>query len=181
VKNLVTSHGGSVHVESAGPGTGSEFIVNLPSISASADITMIPSEGDGIRTVEGRAVRRVLVVDDNEDCAEMLASSLESMGHRVRVARDGRTALDAAATFHPDVALLDIGLPVMDGYELASRLRDLPDGQDIHLVAVTGYGQQRDRTASKAAGFAEHVVKPVDLERLQAILEEEAPACRPGR
>ena len=94
------------------------------------------------------------------------------MGHRVRVAHDGRAALDAAATFHPDVALLDIGLPVMDGYELAARIRDQPGGRDIHLVAVTGYGQQRDRAASKAAGFAEHVVKPVDLERLREIIAE---------
>ena len=130
------------------------------------------SQGDVTEAVEQHPVRRVLVVDDNEDGAEMLASSLESMGHRVRVAHDGRAALDAAAKFHPEVALLDIGLPVMDGYELASRLRDLPAGRDIHLVAVTGYGQQRDRAASEAAGFAEHVVKPVDLERLRAIVEE---------
>jgi signal transduction histidine kinase len=174
VKNLVTSHGGSVRVESAGPGTGSEFIVNLPSIYASTDATTIPPEEDVTEAAPGRPVRRVLVVDDNEDGAEMLASSLELMGHRVRVAYDGRAALDTAAKFHPDVALLDIGLPVMDGYELASRLRDMPGGRDIHLVAVTGYGQERDRAASEAAGFAEHVVKPVDLERLRAIVEEAA-------
>jgi signal transduction histidine kinase len=174
VKSLVISHGGSVHVESAGSGTGSVFIVNLPSLSASADATMIRPDGDVTDAVEGHAGRRVLVVDDNEDVAEMLASSLELMGHHVRVAHDGRAALDAAAKFHPDVALLDIGLPVMDGYELASRLKDLPDSRDIHLVAVTGYGQPRDRAASEAAGFAEHVVKPVDLERLRAILEQVA-------
>ena len=153
VKSLVTSHGGSVHVESAGPGTGSEFIVNLPSLSASADATMIRPEGDVTDAARGHPARRVLVVDDNEDGAEMLASSLELMGHHVRVAHDGRAALDAAANFHPDVALLDIGLPVMDGYELASRLRDLPDGRDIHLVAVTGYGQQRDRAGVQGGGL----------------------------
>jgi signal transduction histidine kinase len=172
VKNLVTSHGGSVRAESAGPGKGSEFIVSLPSISASSGARAIRSTGGVTNTIEEGSVRRVLVVDDNEDGAAMLASSLESMGHRVRVAHDGRAALDAAARFHPDVALLDIGLPVMDGYELASRIRDLPQCHDVHLVAVTGYGQQRDRAASEAAGFTEHLVKPVDLERLRAILEE---------
>jgi CheY-like chemotaxis protein len=88
----------------------------------------------------------------------------------VRVAHNGKTALDAAAAFHPEVALLDIGLPVMDGYELASRLRTLPGGGDIRLVAVTGYGQKKDRTASKAAGFSEHLVKPVDVRRLRDIV-----------
>jgi CheY-like chemotaxis protein len=117
-------------------------------------------------------VRRVLVVDDNADGAQMLASSLESIGHRVRVAHDGPAALDVAAVFHPDIALVDIGLPVMDGYELAARIREQPGGRDIQLVAVTGYGQERDRVASRAAGFAEHVVKPVDLERLAKIVAE---------
>jgi CheY-like chemotaxis protein len=132
-------------------------------------------EGDASSAAEGHTVHRVLVVDDNVDGAEMLAYSLEAMGHRVRVAHDGRAALDAAATFRPDVALVDIGLPVMDGYELASRLRELPGGRDIHLVAVTGYGQPRDRAASREAGFSDHVVKPVDLDRLRAMIEE-APA-----
>jgi CheY-like chemotaxis protein len=112
----------------------------------------------------------VLVVDDNEDLADMLAHSIESMGHRVRIAHDGMSALDAATTFHPDVALLDIGLPVMDGYELATRLREVPGGAEIRLVALTGYGQPGDRAASAAAGFADHVVKPVDMHRLRDIL-----------
>jgi CheY-like chemotaxis protein len=172
VKNLVTAHGGSVRVESAGVGTGSEFVVSLPAISASDDAAVAEPGKDQTAATEPASVWRVLVVDDNEDGAELLAHSLQSMGHRVRVAHDDRAALDAAATFHPDVALLDIGLPVMDGYELASRIRDQPGGRSIYLVAVTGYGQQRDRAASRAAGFAEHVVKPVDLERLREIIAE---------
>jgi signal transduction histidine kinase len=172
VKNLVTAHGGSVRVESGGVGRGSEFVVSLPAISASDDAAVAEPGRDQIAATERAPVWRVLVVDDNEDGAELLAHSLQSMGHRVRVAHDGRAALDAAATFHPDVALLDIGLPVMDGYELASHIRDQPGGRSIYLVAVTGYGQQRDRAASRAAGFAEHVVKPVDLERLREIIAE---------
>ena len=112
------------------------------------------------------AMHRVLVVDDNEDAAETLAHTLEAMGHRVQVAFDGKTALDVAATFHPEVALLDIGLPVMDGYELASRLKRMPGGADVRLIAVTGYGQARDRAAALQAGFSEHVVKPVDVLKL---------------
>jgi signal transduction histidine kinase len=171
VKNLVTSHGGTVRVESAGPGTGSEFIVTLPSMPV-RNAPVAAQEGDASGAVEEHTGHRVLVVEDNVDGAEMLAYSLETMGHRVRVAHDGRAALDAAAAFHPDVALVDIGLPVMDGYELASRLRELPGGRDIHLVAVTGYGQPRDRAASREAGFSHHVVKPVDLDRLRALIEE---------
>jgi signal transduction histidine kinase len=171
VKSLVHSHGGSVRVESAGVGKGSEFNVSLPLLSAS-NSPMAEATVDPIAAAVRSPVRRVLVVDDNEDAAEVLASSLMSMGHRVRVAHDGPAALDVAATFHPDVALLDIGLPRMDGYELASRLRDQPGGRDIRLVAVTGYGQERDRATSRAAGFAEHFVKPVDLERLAELIAE---------
>jgi signal transduction histidine kinase len=175
VKNLVMSHGGAVRVESAGPGKGSEFVVTLPAMPTTGDAPGKRAEQDPADAAEPRSIRKILVVDDNEDVADMLASSLESLGHRVRVAHDGQAALDAVAKFHPEVALVDIGLPVMDGYELASRLRTMPGGGDIHLVAVTGYGQQRDRAASEAAGFADHVVKPVDLDRLREILAE-APA-----
>jgi signal transduction histidine kinase len=172
VKKLVTAHGGSVRVESPGAGMGSEFIVTLPRISGPEDAVVAAAEGYPAAATEHPLVRRVLVVDDNTDGALMLAYSLESMGHRVRVAHDGRAALDAAAAFHPEVALVDIGLPVMDGYEFAARVREQPGGSDIHLVAVTGYGQERDRAASGAAGFAEHVVKPVDIERLAEIIAE---------
>jgi CheY-like chemotaxis protein len=176
VKNLVSLHGGSVVAKSAGPGTGSEFIVHLPLFSGSESANIESNAADSSVSQPARAGRRILVVDDNIDGAEMLAHSLASMGHSVRVAHNGKTALDAAAAFHPEVALLDIGLPVMDGYELASRLRNMPGGSDIHLVAVTGYGQQKDRTASKAAGFSEHLVKPVDVRRLRDIVAGSAAA-----
>ena len=106
----------------------------------------------------------------------MLADSLESMGHEVRVAHDGRAALDAAAAFHPDVAVLDIGLPEMSGYELAAHLRELPGGRAMHFVAATGYGRARDRVTSMAAGFDDHLVKPVNLDRLREIVAQAATA-----
>jgi CheY-like chemotaxis protein len=162
-----------VRVESAGVGKGSEFVVCLPLVPASDDAAVVEPAGDPMS--EDNDARRVLVVDDNRDAAELLASSLISMGHRVHVAHDGPSALVAAALFRPEVALLDIGLPLMDGYELASRLRDQSGGRDVRLIAITGYGQERDRATSKAAGFAEHVVKPVDLERLGELIKE---ACR---
>jgi signal transduction histidine kinase len=179
VKNLVIRHGGSVRVESAGPGTGSEFIVTLPAVGGSSDASNDTTAE--VTTAATGPAHRILVVDDNEDGAEMLAHSLETMGHRVRVARDGTSALDIAMTFQPDFAFLDIGLPVMDGYELATRIMDLPGGRDIHLVALTGYGQERDRVASKAAGFVEHVVKPVGLERLRDILSRPRPSTKLGQ
>jgi signal transduction histidine kinase len=176
VKNLVVSHGGSVRVESDGPGTGSEFIVTLPSMPAATGVARPASTKAATAAPRGSPVCRVLVVDDSADGAAMLADSLESMGHDVRVAYDGRAALDVAAVFHPDVAVLDIGLPGMSGYELAAYLRELPDGRAIHFVAATGYGRSRDRVTSMAAGFVDHLVKPVNLGRLREIVSQAATA-----
>jgi CheY-like chemotaxis protein len=106
---------------------------------------------------------RVLVVDDNEDAAELLATALGDMGYEPRVAHDATEALRVAADFVPRVALLDLGLPVIDGYELASRLRALPELAALQLIAITGYGEESDRRRAETAGFAEHFVKPVDL------------------
>jgi CheY-like chemotaxis protein len=119
---------------------------------------------------------RVLVVDDSADSAAMLAEALESMGHEVRVAHDGREAIEAAAIFHPEVAVLDIGLPEMGGYDLAAQLRELPGGHAIRFVAATGYGRGRDRAKSLAAGFVEHLVKPVNLDRLRETVAQAARA-----
>ena len=179
VKNLVASHGGSVRVESDGPGTGSEFIVTLPSLPAAGGVARPASTGAATAASPGSPVCRVLVVDDSADGAAMLADSLESMGHEVRVAHDGRAALDAAAAFHPDVAVLDIGLPEMSGYDLAAHLRELPGGRAIHFVAATGYGRARDRVTSIAAGFDDHLVKPVNLDRLREIVAQAATAKAP--
>jgi CheY-like chemotaxis protein len=114
----------------------------------------------------------VLVVDDNVDAADMLARALSAVGYEVAVAHDGPTALDRAREFSPDAALLDIGLPVMDGYELAQRLREMNEGpRALALIAVTGYGQLGDRARSAAAGFGHHLVKPVDIRHLAAVLD----------
>jgi CheY-like chemotaxis protein len=180
VKNLVASHGGSVRVESDGPGTGSEFIVTLPSMPAAEGAARPATAGAATAAPPGSPSCRVLVVDDSADGAAMLADSLESMGHDVRVAYDGRAALDVAAVFHPDVAVLDIGLPEMTGYELAAHLRELPQGGAIRFVAATGYGRSRDRVASMAAGFVDHLVKPVNLDRLREIVAQAATAKPPG-
>ena len=106
------------------------------------------------------------MVDDNRDAAELLADSLRVLGHQTDVALDGVAAIDAAREFRPDVVLLDLGLPVMDGFEVAQRLRELPDSARMRIVAITGYGQDTDRRRTRAAGFDRHLVKPVDIARL---------------
>ncbi len=166
-RSLVTAHGGRIHVESQGQGHGSEFIVELPALGAS-------DRGDGGRGGSGVARdrrTRVMVVDDNDDAVEMLRLGLEGLNYRVEIARDGPTALECARAFVPDIALLDIGLPGMDGYELARRLRELRGGGDhLRLVAVTGYGQDADRQRSARAGFERHLVKPIDLSDLAEVI-----------
>ncbi|HEX7836797.1 MAG TPA: ATP-binding protein, partial [Kofleriaceae bacterium] len=172
VRSLVAMHGGSVEVRSEGHQRGAEFLVRLPAaVPATHD-------ADAIARSPGAAPRptgsggRILVVDDNEDAADLLAAALEAMGHTVRVAHDGPEALKVAAGFGPDVAVLDIGLPVMDGYELARRLRELPGLERLHLVAVTGYGQDADRRRSAEAGFAAHFVKPFDLGAIESLIKQ---------
>jgi len=172
VRNLIERHGGSVSARSDGPGTGSEFIVRLPvaglahAIGLPAPTSSEMAEG-AIRP--GGAVR-ILVVDDNEDGAEMLAETLSGKGYETRVAHDAPTALRVAADFAPDIAFLDLGLPVMDGYELASHLRGLPGLEGVRLVAVTGYGQESDRQRTRQAGFHHHLVKPVNIDAIEATL-----------
>ena len=162
VRSLTVLHGGTVDVESRGAGLGSEFIVRLPAVPPAVE-KVAPPEAD----VPGRGWR-VLVVDDNVDCAVGLARLLETSGHRVQLAHEGRSALRVAAEFRPDVAVLDIGLPGMDGYELARHLREGPATSSIRLVAVTGYGQPQDRRRALQAGFDQHVVKPVRADALLA-------------
>lgn len=121
---------------------------------------------------ESRKALRVLVVDDNVDALEMLVEALRLLGHDAHAAADADTALSVAAQEKPRLALLDIGLPVIDGYELGRRLRALPGLEGIQLVALTGYGQASDRERSAAAGFAAHLVKPVDLSAIDALIQE---------
>jgi signal transduction histidine kinase len=161
VRNLVAMHGGQVVATSAGLGHGSEFVVRLPAlgrVEAGAG-QALPRDN---RVVTSRT-RRILVVDDNADAAELLAEYLRQAGHLVALAHDGAQALRLVESFTPDVAILDIGLPVMDGYELAGRLRErLP----LRLAALTGYGQEHDRARSVTAGFHAHFVKPISPEVL---------------
>ncbi len=164
VQSLTELHGGRVEARSAGLNQGSEFVVELPLLEAPPRETTRPTPRDHPAPVS--RPMRVLVVDDNIDAAEMLAEWLSAIGHGVRVAADGPTALEIAAEFKPDVALLDIGLPVMDGYEVARRLREQPGCTKMRLIALTGYGQESDHDRSRRAGFEEHLVKPVDLDAI---------------
>jgi signal transduction histidine kinase len=171
VKSLVEAHGGSVAVQSEGKGRGAEFTVRLPLAQLRAGRTdMAPAQRSS--EIGGADSLRILIVDDNVDAAEMLADSLRAMGHRTRTAFDGLRALDVASEFRPEVALVDLGLPVMDGFEVARALRSSFGSEPITLVALTGYGQESDRSATRAAGFDEHLVKPINLERLAAWLVE---------
>jgi PAS domain S-box-containing protein len=168
VKNLVELHGGSVTARSEGPGKGSEFLVRLPILSdlaepAPAPTSRLPAGGEVVS-------HRILVVDDNTDAADTLAMLLRVMGHDVQTAADGLSALNVARSYRPQVVLLDIGLPRMDGYEVARRLRREPGLENVVLIALTGYGQEEDKRASQEAGFQQHLVKPVSPDDLQMIL-----------
>jgi signal transduction histidine kinase len=165
VRNLLALHGGTVTAHSDGPGRGSEFVVELPLAAAGAAQRPTPS---GPQPIQRGDARRVLIVDDNRDAADSLSEGLADFGHRTAVAYDGPSALTIATTFDPDIALLDIGLPVMDGYELARHLRAACP--DVILVALTGYGLDADRDQVRAAGFHEHLVKPIDLEAVAALV-----------
>ncbi|MGZ5747842.1 MAG: ATP-binding protein, partial [Caldimonas sp.] len=168
VKTLVEMHGGTVVAMSEGLGKGSEFVIRLPGSTAASSIDFNPPPG--ARSIHAGAPRRVLVVDDNEDAADLLAETLRFAGHEVTVAHDPLGALAELAHADPEVAVLDIGLPVMDGYELASRVRQAKP--DCRLVALTGYGQDHDVARSKQAGFEHHLVKPVDVDELLRIVSD---------
>ena len=170
VRNLTELHGGTVRAESDGPGRGSEFILQLPHVDLAQASLRAPSTGPaGVRQAD-RSLR-VLIVDDNHDAADAIRLALKALGFIVDVAHDAESALNRATEFRPAVAVLDIGLPGIDGYELAVRLRARDDGDSLRLVALSGYGQDGDKTRSVEAGFEEHLVKPVDLNRLVAVLQ----------
>ncbi len=170
VRSLVTLHHGTVEAHSEGLGHGSEFVVRLP--ASAVEATAEERAPAAQRPPVPSTGRKILVVDDNEDVAETLAELLQQKGHLVRVAHDGPAALRIPDDFIPDLALLDIGLPVMDGYELARRIRERDELQHVLLVALTGYGQETDRDRSRQAGFAAHLVKPIDADHLEAVMEE---------
>ncbi len=166
VKNLVELHGGTISAHSPGPGQGSEFIVRLP-------VAVAARQATAPRTLDSASPqlrRRVLVVDDNQDAAASLGMLLTFLGMDVQVAHDGATALSRLESYRPDVVLLDLGMPGMDGIEVARRIREQPDFQHTMLIALTGWGQEEDRSRTQAAGFNHHLVKPADIMALQALL-----------
>jgi CheY-like chemotaxis protein len=170
VKRLVELHGGSVSASSAGAGKGSEFTIKLPVAAGEARRPAAAPHTGGVRAGAKAAGRRVLVVEDNADARVGVQLLLEQLGYVVETAVDGTDGLAKLAQFHPDIALIDVGLPGMDGYELARVARSRPEMRDIRLVAITGYGQAKDRQRALDAGFDLHLAKPVDPIALQALL-----------
>ena len=169
-KRLTELHGGTIDVHSPGAGQGTEFTVRLP-IVIEPPLSRASSQPMAI----GAAVtvrRRILVVDDNQDSAEMLTTLLTIQGHEVRMVHDGVAAVEMAATFRPEMIVLDIGLPKLNGYEAAQQIRKLPFGGQFRLVALTGWGQDLDRRRSAEAGFDVHLVKPVDPEVLCRLIAD---------
>jgi CheY-like chemotaxis protein len=160
-------HGGSLHAASDGPGKGSEFTVRLPA-----------AETPGASRSEERPLRpsgigsRVMVVDDNVELAVGLARLLKLLGHDVKIAHDGTTARESARLFRPEIVLLDIGLPGLDGYQVAAQLRQEGYGRSARLIAITGYGHEEDRARSREAGFDHHLVKPIEFRSLVTLLAE---------
>jgi CheY-like chemotaxis protein len=169
-RSLATMHGGTLTASSAGPGQGAEFSLRLPMAEAPAD-----EQGAPVPAAPMSALR-ILVADDNQDAGDTLEMLLTHLGAQVRVVRSGADALASFQGFDPDVVLLDIGMPGMDGYETARAIRASHAGHRAALVALTGWGQEQDRLRSRDAGFDHHLVKPADIVALQALLAQLAAA-----
>jgi CheY-like chemotaxis protein len=170
VKRLVELHGGSVEAHSEGIGRGSEFVVRLPLLTQPDAPASRPAGVDLNPPAEARC--RVLVVDDNADAAGSLSMLLETLGHEVCTAADGMEAVDAAAAFRPQLILMDIGMPRMNGYEACASIRTQAWGRTVTIAAVTGWGQDHDRQRSREAGFDHHFVKPLDPAQLDRLLQD---------
>jgi signal transduction histidine kinase len=177
VRRLVEMHQGRVDARSEGLDHGSEFIVHLPLLLPNVGAAATPAVV-GLPDSIGLLRHRILVVDDHADCRESLATLLRLGGNEVLTASDGEAALEVAAKFEPEIVLLDIRMPKMDGYEAARRLRAQPRSKDVILIALTGWGQQEHRELSRLAGFDAHLTKPLDLDTLSKLL---ASLCKPGR
>jgi CheY-like chemotaxis protein/anti-sigma regulatory factor (Ser/Thr protein kinase) len=167
VKSLVEMHGGTVTAQSEGSGRGSEFVVRLPTVRSPVPQPVTPPE-DSAKPAD-RSLR-VLLVDDVADTRIVFGKLLEVLGHQVRTAGDGPSALESALEFEPDVVLLDLGVPGMNGYEVAQQMRQQPGLENLVLAALTGYGQQIDRQRSQQMGFDHHLVKPIDVDELEQLL-----------
>ena len=167
VRGLVALHGGSISANSEGVGKGSEFSVRLPTLDLPLQASAASPQGSTARR------GRIMVVDDNVDAAVSMTMALELIGHETLAVHDGAAALQAAASFLPQVILLDIGLPGQNGYEVARQIRHMPWGRDVLLVAATGWHQQSDKQLAQDAGFDRHLTKPVDFGKLQAMLSQD--------
>lgn len=178
VKSLIASHGGSVNAVSRGPGYGTTFTIKLPrqiSIDAPVSEKESTTSDDNFLTVPAL---NLLIVDDNVDAADSLAMLLGASGHNVQVQYSARQAIEYVRTARPQVCILDIGLPEMNGYELASRLRDMPETANATLIALTGYSQEEDRKKSLESGFDYHFVKPINIEKLMDLFEKVSESYR---
>ena len=164
VRSLVVMHGGTVEARSRGPSAGSEFVVVLPMVAEQTTAPVEPTQQTAFPP------RRILIIDDNRDAADMLGELLSALGATVSVAYGGDAGLRSLASFDAEAVLLDIGMPEIDGYEVARRIRANPAYRDLLLVALTGWGQEHDHARSHAAGFDHHIVKPPDIERLRQVL-----------
>jgi CheY-like chemotaxis protein len=169
VRRIVDLHGGSVYALSDGPGKGSNFVVRLPVRAQTSPASR--------RTPVPQPHRRIVVVDDNRDAADTTRLLLELMGNEVWVAYDGMSGLELCGQHRPDVVLLDLGMPELDGYEVARRLRRIPEFSSVLLIALTGWGQLEDRRAAREAGFDVHLIKPVSLQDLQVAVETPIAHC----
>jgi len=170
-------HGGTVHVHSDGAGHGAQFTVRLPVMTP--QLAGLAHQILDSGTIPQIVRQRILVADDNCDAAEALSLQLQLAGHDVRTAHDGADALAMTESFEPDIVLLDLGMPKMDGYEVARRVRMRPQGRRVRLIALTGWGQQQDRDRTAAAGFDAHLVKPVSEAHLFQALATAVDTRRP--
>jgi CheY-like chemotaxis protein/two-component sensor histidine kinase len=166
-RGIVELHGGTIDVASAGPGQGSRFTIRLPNVRAARLPVSAPQTS---RDGQARSARRILVADDNRDAAESLAIILRLEGHEVDLAHDGQAALRAYAERRPDVALLDIGMPRTNGFDVAREIRATPGGERVLLIAITGWAQDSDKAQSRAAGFDHHLTKPIEPDALIGLL-----------
>jgi PAS domain S-box-containing protein len=179
-RSILDLHGGTIEAKSDGPDTGSEFLVRIRALEGDApQATTVRRHGPRIQPQRSATVQRIVAADDNADALDAVAQMLRMRGHEVQTAADGAEAFEMVRMHRPDIALLDIGMPGIDGYEVARRIRQEPWGREMLLVAMTGWGQQRDKQQAEEAGFDTHLTKPVDLEILERVLAArptEAPA-----
>jgi CheY-like chemotaxis protein len=165
-------HGGTIEARSDGLGKGSEFIIRLPIIADHQPDQVMAEGAQPASSNTPESKRKILVVDDETACAEMLAELLRLHGYEVQAVNSGKAALDAFNAWRPDVVLLDIGMPDMDGYEVARQVRQQVGTDEVVLIALTGWGQEKDRERVREAGFNHHLLKPIEMDALRALLAE---------